>query len=66
MVAAAERGGRFFKVFENFVFYPPVQKAKSLLDEGCDRRALDHPDQERVRRPAPWLADPRQCPGLAA
>ena len=28
-------GGRFFKVFENFVFYPPVQKAKELLDEGA-------------------------------
>ena len=34
MVAAAERGGRFLKVFENFVFYPPVQKAKELLDGG--------------------------------
>ena len=28
-------GGRFFKVFENFVFYPPVQRAKALLDEGA-------------------------------
>tara|TARA_R110002126_G_scaffold291800_1_gene459011 strand:- start:92116 stop:93183 length:1068 start_codon:yes stop_codon:yes gene_type:complete len=24
-----------FKVFENFIFYPPVMKAKSLIDEGA-------------------------------
>ena len=35
MVAAADSAGGFLKVFENFVFYPPVQKAKALLDAGA-------------------------------
>ena len=34
-MAAAERAGRFFKLFENFVFYPPVVKAKALVDAGA-------------------------------
>jgi predicted dehydrogenase len=35
LVAAAEASGRPFKVFENFVFYPPVMKARQLIDEGA-------------------------------
>ena len=34
LVAAAEAADRPFKVFENFVFYPPVIKAKQLIDKG--------------------------------
>ena len=34
MIAAAERAGVIFKVFENFIFYPPVQRAKALVDAG--------------------------------
>jgi predicted dehydrogenase len=34
MIAAARSAGVFFKVFENFIFYPPVQRAKALVDAG--------------------------------
>ena len=35
MCTAAKEAGVTFKVFENFVFYPPVMKAKSLVDAGA-------------------------------
>ena len=35
LVAAAEASPHPFKVFENFIFYPPVMKAKALIDEGA-------------------------------
>ncbi len=35
LVAAAEASDKPFKVFENFLFYPPVIKAKELIDEGA-------------------------------
>lgn len=35
LVAAAEASGRPFKVFENFVFHPPVMKAKALIGDGA-------------------------------
>ena len=35
LVAAAESSDRPFKVFENFVFYPPVKKARDLIREGA-------------------------------
>jgi predicted dehydrogenase len=34
MIVAAESAGVIFKVFENFIFYPPVQRAKALIDAG--------------------------------
>lgn len=35
LVAAAETSPKPFKVFENFVFYPPVIKAKALIGDGA-------------------------------
>ncbi len=34
MVAAAASGGKVFKLFENYVFYPPLVLAKDIIDEG--------------------------------
>ena len=35
LIAAAERAAVPFRVFENFIFYPPVAKAKALVDAGA-------------------------------
>ena len=35
MTDAAEPTGQHFKVFENFVFYPPLVKARELLQSGA-------------------------------
>ena len=35
VVDAANQAGVPFRVFENFIFYPPVMKAKALIDEGA-------------------------------
>ena len=73
MVAATECAGGFLKVFENFVFYPPVQKAKALLAEG----AVGEPLTIRIKSifgdprhgwPIPgsaqaWRLDPARCGG---
>ncbi|MCY4063552.1 MAG: Gfo/Idh/MocA family oxidoreductase [Chloroflexi bacterium] len=34
MVAAAHEADVILKVYENFIFYPPVQRAKALIDNG--------------------------------
>jgi predicted dehydrogenase len=34
MVAVARAAGLILKVYENFIFYPPVQRAKALIDNG--------------------------------
>jgi len=35
LVAAAEAHDRPVKIFENFIFYPPVMKARALIDAGA-------------------------------
>ena len=35
MLARAAETGVAFKVFENFVFYPPIQRARRLIDDGA-------------------------------
>ena len=34
MIAAAKESGKTFKVMENYIFYPPIMKAKELIEEG--------------------------------
>lgn len=34
MISAARQAGVIFKVFENFIFYPPVQRARALIEAG--------------------------------
>ena len=34
MVRARDRSGKKLRVFENFIFYPPYQKAKELIEAG--------------------------------
>lgn len=35
LIAAAKRAGTLFRVFENFRYYPPLVRAKALLDSGA-------------------------------
>jgi predicted dehydrogenase len=34
MIQAAKKGGKIYKVIENYIFYPPIVFAKKLLDAG--------------------------------
>jgi predicted dehydrogenase len=34
MIAETEKAGVIFKVFENFIFYPPIMRAKDLVEAG--------------------------------
>ncbi len=35
IMAEAERAGRVLRVYENFVFYPPIVRARRLIEEGA-------------------------------
>ena len=71
--AAARRTGQPFRVFENFMYYPPHRKAKELVEAG----AIGEPLSVRIKtaagrlgdgwavpaRSMAWRTDPRTCGG---
>jgi predicted dehydrogenase len=75
IVAAATRGRTIFRVTENFLYYPPIVKAKELLDAG----AVGEPSLVRIHttraqhvaglgidldpEAAIWRRDPGRNPG---
>ena len=73
MVRAAEEAGIVFKVFENFVFYPPVMRAKALVDAGeigdpltirIKSNSATSPDSWPIPPAAEaWRFAPEQCGG---
>jgi predicted dehydrogenase len=73
MIAATKQAGVIFKVFENFIFYPPVQKAKALIDAGeigepltirIKSNSANSPDAWKVPAYAQsWRFDPDTCGG---
>lgn len=60
MVEAGGRPGAVLKVFETFVFYPPVQKARQLLEEGAVGEPLTIRIKSVVGDPRHGWAIPRQ------
>ena len=50
LVAAAKASNRQFRVFENFIFHPPVIKAKQLIAEG----AIGTPLSIRIKSNLGW------------
>ena len=62
VVAAAKAAQVPFRVFENFIFYPPVMKAKELVDERRHRRPALDPHQEQPGQEQDRLGDVRRRP----
>ena len=73
MVAAADEASVVFKVFENFIFYPPVMRAKALIDAGeigdpltirIKSNSATSPDAWPIPPAAEaWRFTPGQCGG---
>jgi predicted dehydrogenase len=73
MIAAAKKAGVVFKVFENFIFYPPVLRAKALIDAGeigepltirIKSNAANSPNSWKIPRSAQvWRFDQKQSGG---
>jgi len=73
MITAAKNAKVIFKVFENFIFYPPVVRAKALIDQGeigepltirIKSNAATSPNSWNVPRNAQvWRFDPATCGG---
>jgi predicted dehydrogenase len=73
MIAAAQRAGVILRVFENFIFYPPVQRAKALIEAGeigepLTMRIKSHAGTSPNAWPVPesaraWRLNPDTCGG---
>ena len=73
VIDAAEQAGAPFRVFENFIFYPPVMAAKELVDRGAIGRPLTIRLKSHVGRPESgwevpaaalaWRLDPARAGG---
>ncbi len=73
LVEKARAAGVIFKVFENFIFYPPVMQARRLIDEGAigtplSIRIKSNPGRSRTAWTVPasaqaWRADPAKSGG---
>lgn len=73
MVAAAKNAGVILKVFENFIFYPPVLKARELIDAGeigtpltirIKSNSATSPNAWKVPANAQaWRFNPEECGG---
>lgn len=73
MISAARKAGVKFKVYENFIFYPPYRKAKELMDAG----EIGNPHMIRIKMTSGsvecgwevpleawmWRFTPEQCGG---
>ncbi len=62
LVERAKTAKGVFRVFENFIFYPPVMKAKELIDEGAigtpvSIRIKSNPGRSRTAWEVPAAAD---------
>jgi len=62
LVTAVEASGRPFRVFENFIFHPPVTKARALIDSGAIGKPLSirlksNPGKSRTAWAVPKEAD---------
>ena len=73
MVAAAHDAGVIFKVYENFIFYPPVQRAKALIDCGeigdlltiriKSNSGISPTEWEVPSSARAWRLNPEECGG---
>ena len=73
LIAATKKAGVIFKVFENFIFYPPVTRAKELIEAGeigtpLTIRLKSNPAFSPKAWPVPktaqaWRFDPDTCGG---
>ena len=66
LVAAAEAHDRPVKIFENFIFYPPVLKARELIDAGAIGTPLSIRIKSNPARSAHRLGGARRRQCLAA